>query len=272
MKTICIIQARMGSTRLPNKVMRKITGTPMIGVLLGRISKAKGIDKIIVATTDSIESLPLVKYVRELGYSVYQGNESDVLDRYYQTALMHNADSVIRITGDCPLIDPVIVDEVIEKFKCSQVDYASNINPPTYPDGLDVEIFTFSALERAYNETTETYHREHVTPYIRESGLFKQVNISSSIDLSDKRWTVDEPEDFEIVKNIFEHFQPEISFGWKDILSLNENNPNLFKSNHHLARNEGMKMRTGQKLYKRAKKSYSRRYNALIKAPRNVFA
>ena len=254
MKTIRIIQARMGSNRLPNKVMRKITGTPMIGVLLGRISKAKGIDKIIVATTDSIESLPLVKYVRELGYSVYQGNESDVLDRYYQTALMHNADSVIRITGDCPLIDPVIVDEVIEKFKCSQVDYASNINPPTYPDGLDVEIFTFSALERAYNETTETYHREHVTPYIRESGLFKQVNISSSIDLSDKRWTVDEPEDFEIVKNIFEHFQPEISFGWKDILSLNENNPNLFKSNHHLARNEGMKMRTGQKLYKRAKK------------------
>ena len=173
MKIIAIVQARMGSTRLPNKVMKTIGGVPMIELLLSRLSKAKEISQIIVATSIDERNKPLVDHVRKLGYTCEQGSENDVLDRYVQAAKKHHADVVVRITGDCPLVDPELVDDTILRFKAANVDYFSNTNPPTYPDGLDIEVCTFKALEQGHQETSDPFDREHVTPYLRKPGKFK---------------------------------------------------------------------------------------------------
>src|SRR5262245_53462667 len=149
MKTIAVVQARMGSTRLPNKVMRSINGRPMIELLLARLSKATRINRILLATSDDPRNQPLVEHVRRLGYEIFQGSENDVLDRYYQAAKSHRPDTVVRITGDCPLIDPELVDQVIAAYEKRGVDYLCNMQPPTYPDGLDTEVFSFSALKQA---------------------------------------------------------------------------------------------------------------------------
>jgi|CXWL01.1.fsa_nt_gi glutamate-1-semialdehyde 2,1-aminomutase len=254
MKTVAIVQARMGSTRFPNKVMQPICGIPMIGLLLERLAKAKRIDQIVLATSEDQRNEPLATYVRELGYSVYQGSEDDVLDRYYQAAKEAKADTVVRITGDCPLIDPVLVDAVIAMFLDSGVDYASNVSPPTYPDGLDTEVFSYQVLESAWNQAKLTQQREHVTPFIRESGKFSQVNVSNAKDHSNERWTVDEPEDFEVVRKVFEHFHPRRDFGWLEVLTVRNKHPEWFMANQHLIRNEGSQLGTGQKLWKRAKR------------------
>ena len=254
MKTLAIVQARMGSTRFPNKVMKSILGVPLIELLLDRLARAKELDKMIVATPQGSKNLPLVKHVRSLGYDVFLGSESDVLDRYYQAAKLHHPDIVVRITGDCPLIDPVVVDSVLLAFKSANVDYACNTWPPTYPDGLDVEAFTFEALEKAWKYADESHAREHVTPYMRNSDRFHLLNVPHLEDCSAERWTVDEPEDFEVVKNIFEHFHPRRDFGWLKVLHLSRDRPELFAANQHIIRNEGEQQGTGQKLWKRAKR------------------
>ena len=254
MKTVAIVQARMGSIRFPAKVMRLICGTPMIGLLLNRLANSKLIDQIVLATSEDPRNDPLVKYVCKLGYSVYRGSEDDVLDRYYQAAKEAEADFVVRITGDCPLIDPVVVDEVISGFLKDKVDYASNIEPPTYPDGLDTEVFTFQALDTAWNQAKAPQEREHVTLFIRGSNNFSQVNFANATDCSDERWTVDEPEDFELIHKVFEHFSPRRNFGWLEVLSLRKKHPEWFMPNSHLVRNQGLRFGTGQKLWKRAKK------------------
>ena len=177
MKVVAIVQARMGSIRFPNKVMKPICGTPMIGLLLYRLSRAKRINLIVLATSTDPRNIPLTNYVRELGYDVYQGSEDDVLDRYYQAAELAQADVVVRITGDCPLIDPEVVDKVIEKFQENNVDYASNALFRSYPDGLDTEVFTFKALEAAWNQAREPREREHVTPFLRESDQFTRIEV-----------------------------------------------------------------------------------------------
>lgn len=253
MKTLAIVQARMSSTRYPNKVMQPILGIPLIGLLLNRLSKAKRIDQIILATSVDPRNQPLVDYVFKLGYPVFQGSENDVLDRYYQAAKVYQPDTVVRITGDCPLIDPLVVDAVISAYEREGVDYLSNTNPPTFPDGLDTAVFSFTSLERAQKEATKQYDREHVVPYIRESGHFRVSNLRNFEDFSAERWTVDEPTDFEVVNAIFEHFQPRQDFSWLEVLELRRTQPQLFKVNRHLTRNEGASMGTGQKLWKRAK-------------------
>jgi len=254
-KTLAIIQARMGSTRFPNKVMRTIAGVPMIELLFLRLARASGIDQIILATSKDPCNLPLVEHVQKLGYPVYQGSENDVLDRYYQAALIYRPETVVRITGDCPLIDPEVVDSVIAAFHEADVDYLSNnAIPSTYPDGLDTEVFTFSALERASREATQVREREHVTPYISESGHFKIGSLKHPDDCSCERWTVDEPEDFEVVTNVFEHFLPRLDFSWLEIMALRHSNPQLFEANQHIKPNEGELMGTGQKLWRRAKR------------------
>jgi glutamate-1-semialdehyde 2,1-aminomutase len=255
MSIIAIVQARMGSTRLPNKVMLPI-GRDMstIEALLLRLGKSKEIDKIIVATSDDLRNKSLVKCVNNLGLDVFQGSENDVLDRYYQAAKMYNADIVVRITGDCPLIDAEVVDTVIKVYKSSNVDYVCNINPPTFPDGLDVEVFSFFALKTAWKEAKIYAEHEHVTQYIYGSGKFKTKNVVNSIDFSDERWTVDEPEDYEVIKSIFEYFSPKIDFTWSEILQARKCRPDIFYTNRHLIRNKGSSMSTGQKLYKRAKR------------------
>jgi glutamate-1-semialdehyde 2,1-aminomutase len=254
LKTVAIVQARMGSTRFPNKVMRAICGTPMIGLLLERLAKAKRIDQIVLATSEDTRNESLANYVRELGYAVYQGSEDDVLDRYYQAAKEAGANTVVRITGDCPLIDPMLVDAVVASFLDSGVDYATNTSPPTYPDGLDTEVFSYRALETAWNLAKASQEREHVTPYIRESKQFTHRNCVNDTDVSGERWTVDEPEDFEVIQRVFEHFHPRRDFAWSEVLALRNERPELFMANQHLIRNEGAQLGTGQKLWKRAKR------------------
>lgn len=253
MKVVAIVQARMGSSRLPGKVMREIGGTPMIGLLLQRLSRARGVDQIVVATSDTPDNQVLADYVERIGFHCVAGSENDVLDRYLRAARAHQADVVIRITGDCPLVDPELVDQAVERFRQGGLDYLCNNYPPTYPDGLDIEVFSLAALERAGAETDKAFDHEHVTPYLRTPGLFSQATISAPEDLSALRWTVDELTDFEVARNVFEHFAPETDFSWRDVLALQRNNPGIFAGNSTIQRNEGAMMGKGQKLWKRAK-------------------
>jgi len=254
MKVVAIVQARTGSTRLPNKVMKPIGGVPMIGLLLSRLRCAKEVNEVVVATSVSAGNRPLVDYVRSLGYACVEGSESDVLDRYVQAGRAHAADIMVRITGDCPLVDPELVDEMVRDFKASSFDYLCNNYPPTFPDGLDVEVFTLNALERAHRETAKQFDREHVTPYFRTQGLFKTSTIRNPEDLSALRWTVDEACDLEVVDAVFGSFHPRIDFSWREVQALQAHDPNLFSANQTISRNEGATMSTGQKLWKRAKR------------------
>ncbi len=253
MKTVAIVQARMGSTRLPDKVMKIIGGRPMIEVLLQRLSGATEVDEIVVATSIEPRNDRLVQHVRHLGYRCVQGSENDVLSRFLTAATQSDADVIVRITGDCPLVDPGLVDEVVRRFRAAEVDYFSNVAPPTYPDGLDIEVFTMAALQRSATETDKPFDHEHVTPYLRESGRFSTDAMQYTQDLSALRWTVDEPADLEVVQRVFEYFAPDQQFGWQQVLQLQHAQPELFKANQTLIRNEGATMGTGQKLWKRAK-------------------
>lgn len=253
MKTVAIVQARMGSTRLPNKVMKPINGIPMIELLLKRLTQAKEVDQIVLATSTAPRNQPLIDHVRQLGYACETGSENDVLERYLEAGHAHDAEVIIRITGDCPLVDPNLVDEAVRRFRTAEVDYFSNIAPPTYPDGLDIEVFSMKALERAATETQSAFDHEHVTPYLRQSGQFRQASMQFEQDFSGLRWTVDEQADFDVISEVFGHFAPDIHFGWQAVLSLQQSHPELFKANQQLTRNQGSEMGTGQKLWKRAK-------------------
>lgn len=253
MKTVAIVQARMGSTRLPNKVMKPIAGVPMIELLLARLARAAELDEIVLATSEDARNQPLADHVGGLGYRCYRGSEDDVLERFVYAAREAEADIVVRITGDCPLVDPTLVDDCIRQFKSAGVDYFSNTSPPTYPDGLDIEVTTLAALERALRDSSKPYDHEHVTPYIRQSGFFTMGAQQNDTDLSALRWTVDDPADFEVIKNVFAQFAPEIHFGWHQVLELQQRLPGLFAMNRQTKRNEGAAMGTGQKLWKRAK-------------------
>jgi glutamate-1-semialdehyde 2,1-aminomutase len=253
MKVVALVQARMGSTRLPNKVMRTVEGLPLVELLLRRLSKAKRLDAIALATSVDPRNDPLAEHVRKLGFAVERGSENDVLDRFLQAARAQRADVVVRVTGDCPLVDPGLVDEVVAGFQAAGVDYYSNVAPPTYPDGLDLEVFTVAALERAARETQKPYDHEHVTPYLRESGRFTTANHRSPVDLSAQRWTVDEAADLAVIERVFARFRPRLDFSWTEVLELRRREPELFLANQDLTRNEGAAMGTGQKLWKRAK-------------------
>tara|TARA_B100000963_G_scaffold296499_1_gene267653 strand:- start:2344 stop:4371 length:2028 start_codon:yes stop_codon:yes gene_type:complete len=254
MKIVAIVQARAGSVRLPNKVMRSILGVPMIEILLKRLNKSKLIDQIVLATSTDKKNKNLINHVEELGFFCFKGSEIDVLDRYVKAAEYVKAEIIVRITGDCPLVDSVLVDECINGFLNSKVDYYSNTINPTFPDGLDVEVFKYSSLKQASERASKQTHREHVTPYIKETDIFSKFNLSNDINLSSFRWTVDDPEDFEVIQNIFQNFNPDIYFSWKEVLELHKNNPRIFSANSHIIRNEGETLETGQKLWKRAKK------------------
>ncbi len=254
MNIVAIVQARMTSVRLPQKVLKPICGEPMIGLLLRRLSHSKEINSIVVATSSNEEDDPLEEYVTGLGFQCYRGSEKDVLERYYGAAMTIQASVIVRITGDCPLIDPEVVDEVIQGFKKSGADYYSNTWIPTYPDGLDVEVFSFEALRLTMEEATEPADREHVTLYMRNPNKFKIANKENFRDLSSLRWTVDEQEDFDVISSVFAYFSPDINFSWTDVLALQEKKPEIFELNKHTIRNEGLIMNEGQKLWKQAKK------------------
>ena len=253
MKIVALVQARMGSTRLPNKVMKPVGGVPMIELLLSRLSTSTEIDQIVVVTSTDVRNKPLVEHVRHLGFFCEQGSENDVLDRYVEAGKAHKADVVVRITGDCPLVDPDLVDECIRGFKAAGVDYYSNTNPPTYPDGLDIEVFGYNALEQAGKDAKSSFEREHVTPYLRQSTRFSSASMEHVEDLSSLRWTVDDPTDFIVIEKVFRHFHPRTDFSWKEVFDLQRQQPEIFSINQHTIRNEGGTMKTGQKLWKRAK-------------------
>ena len=254
MKVVAIVQARMNSSRLPGKVMKLISGHPMIDILLERLSRSKLINQIVLATSLDESNNDLSEHVKSLGYKCIQGSEDDVLDRYLQAAEESQADIVVRITGDCPLVDPNLVDDIINGFFLSKVDYYTNTMPPSFPDGLDVEVFSHNALKRCQSGSKTNNDKEHVTPYMRDSGKFNIGSFGNPKDLSNLRWTVDEFSDLEVIRNIFEWFSPNIHFGWEDVLELQKNQPDIFIANKSINRNEGMELGKGQKLWKFAKK------------------
>ncbi|HUY69258.1 MAG TPA: aminotransferase class III-fold pyridoxal phosphate-dependent enzyme [Alphaproteobacteria bacterium] len=253
MKTVAIVQARMGSSRLPGKVMKDIAGTPMLSLLLSRLGRAKEIDEIVVATSDRPHDHAVAAHARAQGHGAFAGSENDVLDRYYQAAKAAKAGIVVRITADCPLVDPQLVDRMVGEFAKRKIDYLGNTAPSTFPDGFDVEVFTFAALEKAWRDAKKPPEREHVTPYIRESGHFSTANFANDEDLSDLRLTVDEAADLQVVRAIFGHFAPRTDFGFEDVIKLYRQKPELFEANRHIPRNQGATMGSGQKLWKRAK-------------------
>ena len=267
MKVVAVVQARLGSIRLPEKVLRPIANKPMIEILLNRLSMSSEIDEILVATSNKEENDKLQSFVEALDFRCTRGSEEDVLSRFYDTARLSEADIVVRITGDCPLVDPGLVDKCIKGYKQNEVDYFSNIQPTTFPDGLDIEVLSMHSLEKAHKEAISNYDREHVTTYIRNSDKFSKCSIKNSKDLSEQRWSVDEPEDLELITKIFEHFSPDIYFSWNRVVELIELKPDLFKLNQFIKNNEGSAMGTGQKLYKRAKRVISGGNMLLSKRP-----
>jgi spore coat polysaccharide biosynthesis protein SpsF len=236
----CIIQARTNSQRLPKKVLLKISCLPIIVHIINRIKKSNYLEQIILTTSDRPHDKILSDIANDNQIIHFQGNELDVLDRFYHTAKKYNADPIIRITGDCPLIDPILIDKMIKFFLENDYDYVSNTIDRTFPDGLDVEIFTFNALKKAFLESKWTSEREHVTPYIiKNPKLFKIFNYTNDVNLSNFRWCLDEDSDYKMLQKIFQEFEPNTIFSTKDILELLQKKPDISKINSGISTNEG---------------------------------
>jgi glutamate-1-semialdehyde 2,1-aminomutase len=249
-----ILQARTGSSRLPGKVLADLAGRPMLAFLVERLRRCSSVDRCILATTELAEDNDLAELGDSLGLSVVRGSQQDVLSRFALAVEHTDAPVLVRITGDCPFVDPGLLEEMIHEFHGQGVDYFSNCIPPTYPDGLDVEIFTRHALLLAQVECIDPAQREHVTPWIRDSGRCRLGQKRYHLDYSAMRWTVDEPEDLEVVRAVVAHFEGRSDFAWEQVLELAQQQPQLFASNARFARNEGASMGDGQKLWRRAKR------------------
>jgi spore coat polysaccharide biosynthesis protein SpsF len=263
-RTIAIIQARMGATRLPGKVLCDIAGQPMLVRVVERVRRANLLDGFIVATTTEVQDVAIAELCQGRGYPCFRGSHHDVLDRYYRAARQMSAEVVVRITADCPVIDPQLIDETVQLVKSSIVnrksenDFAANRLPPpwvrTYPIGLDVEVCTFAALEKAWKEAVEPYQREHVLSYLYEGVVFETESHSLNTvhcilktgstprgfhvalldhdpDYGAQRWTVDTPEDLELIRQVYGRFGGRDDFGWQEILALFEREPELAKLN-----------------------------------------
>ena len=241
---LAIIQARMSSKRLPGKVMKPIIGRPILSLEIERLSRCTTIDQIVVATSDRAEDDPIEDLCHSIDCDIYRGSLNNVLDRYYQTAMKYSADHVVRLTGDCPLIDPKLVDDLINYYINEDFDYACNSHPPTLPDGLDAEIISFDTLRDTWKNAQGPYELEHVTPYIiRHPDKFRIANWEYPIDLSQHRWTVDEKEDFELVRLIFEALYPKMpEFSMSDVLNYIDKRPELKSINDQYKRNEGVEI------------------------------
>lgn len=241
MKFLVIIQARCGATRLPDKVLKMIQGKTCLERMLNRVSRAKNIDEIIVATTVNKEDIKIVNLVTSLGYRVFVGSSGDVLDRYYQCAKLIEPEYVIRLTADCPLFDYRVLDEAISELK-PDTDYLTELSE-TFPDGQDIEIIRFPVLKEAWEKANLASEREHVTLYIRNhKDNYKLQDFVCKIgNLHDERWTLDEPRDFEIISKVYNHFLPNTDFSMKDIYEFLQLNPDIRLINNSIERNEGLK-------------------------------
>jgi glutamate-1-semialdehyde 2,1-aminomutase len=243
MKVIAILQARMTSSRLPGKVLKPILGEPMLLRQIQRIQRSQLIQSLIVATSDQSSDDEIAVQCDRWHIPCFRGHLNDVLDRFYQVAQIYPSEHIVRLTGDCPLTDPELIDAVIQTHLTGGYDYTSNALQPTYPDGLDVEVCRSDCLRQAQEEAKLPSHREHVMPFIHQQPhRFKIHSYQSSIDQSHLRWTVDEPEDFALVERIYQALYPRNpAFSTQDILDLITQNPYLLENNHHILRNHGMK-------------------------------
>lgn len=240
MEYLAIIQARMGSSRLPNKVLKKLCGKPMLQHIVERVQKSKYVDHVMVATTVQKADNAVEELCQKIQTDYYRGSENDVLDRYYQAASKYQPKNVIRITADCPFIDPTLIDEIIKNHETGDFDYTSNTLVETYPDGLDTEVFKFTALTQAWKEADLASEREHVTPYIKFKGQFKRYSVERSPSLADKRWTVDTEEDFAVATQVYEAlYEQDCIFLTNDILKFLEEHHEIEQLNENAVRNEG---------------------------------
>lgn len=244
---LAILQARMSSTRLPNKVLKKVNNKELLAYECERILKSQKVDKLIIATSNDKSDDAIENFAKDNNIEVFRGSLNDVLSRYYKCAKNFkekdniNNLNIIRVTGDCPIIDPQVIDEVIEYFETNDCDYASNTLVPTYPDGMDIEVCTFAALEIAYIEATFKSDREHVTLFIKNDDRFKKLNHTSKYDFSHLRMTVDEENDFELIKIILENlYEDNPNFSYLDAISFMTKNPNTLHINSNITRDEGL--------------------------------
>lgn len=236
MKTLIIVQARMTSTRLPGKVLLPLAGEPMLTRLIERLRRVRRADGIVVATTTNTSDDPIAALCALLGVPCHRGSEHDVLSRYADAARLYGADVVVRITSDCPLIDPALIDQTIAAYDEGGSDYVSNMLPPTWPYGMAVEVFSAAALAQAHAEATQAAEREHVTPFLYwHPERYRLRNVASPVDLSQHRWTVDTPEDYALVGRLFDHLMPtHPHFTQADVLALLDQHPDWIAINQHI--------------------------------------
>ncbi|MED1438564.1 glycosyltransferase family protein [Aeribacillus composti] len=238
MKVAAIIQARMGSTRLPGKILKKVLDKTLLEYQIERVKRAKSIDEIIIATTTKESDDQIVQLCQQLSIPYYRGSEEDVLSRYFEAATQFNADVIVRLTSDCPIIDPNVIDKVVTHYleNKDRYDYVSNTLTRTYPRGLDTEVMSYKALKRAYEEAKESAYREHVTAYIyHHPDQFRFFSVSNVKDESKHRWTVDTEEDFHLIKNILEMLYPtKPLFTFEDVIQILRSKPEWVQINAHI--------------------------------------
>lgn len=251
MKKLIIVQARMTSTRLPGKVLLLLAGEPMLTRLVERLRRVQRADKIVIATTTNATDEPIAALCDKLGVACHRGSELDVLSRYADAARLHGADVVVRITSDCPLIDPALIDQVIAVYEEGDSDCVSNMLPPTWPYGMAVEVFSATALAQAHAEATQPAEREHVTPFLyAHPERYRLRNVTSPVDLSQHRWTVDTPEDYELVHRLFEALYPaRPHFTLTDILAVLDAHPDWIAINQHIRQKPATESQTPQETH-----------------------
>lgn len=231
----CIVQARMGSSRLKGKVLKEIMGYPLILLNLKRLEKSKKIDELVLATSNKLEDDPLYEKVKASGYKVFRGDEDNVLKRYWECTMEYGGDTIVRVTGDCPLIDPDIVDNVISQYQMYDYDYVRLDVPDTFIRGFDVEVFSKMALEKTFDMAMEDRHREHVTTYMyHHPELFSIGRVyGESLFNKDYRLCVDTIEDFELVSMVFDHFR-DIYIPARDVVKYLDDNPDIAAINNEI--------------------------------------
>jgi spore coat polysaccharide biosynthesis protein SpsF len=239
--TLAILQARMSSTRLPGKVLLRVCGKPLLAHQIERVRRAKRIDELVVATSADSSDDPLQALCESIGVRCHRGSLDDVLDRFIGAAKDFEPGYVVRLTGDCPLADPQVIDKVIAAAQEPGVDYASNALHPTYPDGLDVECMRYEVLHQAAREARKPSEREHVTPFIHtQPQRFALRDVKNDVDLSHLRWTVDEPADFVFVSQVFDWMYPtKPAFDMNDVLDFERSHPEIARINRKIERNAG---------------------------------
>ena len=251
LKTAIILQAREDSIRFPGKVLYPISGKSLIVKILERLKKSKLKDEIITAIPKDKENEQLNKILRKNKFIVFRGDKDNVLKRYYEAAKKYKVKIIVRITADCPFVDPGIIDRLIKILISKKLDYASNTLTPSFPDGIDAEVFSFEALREAYKKSKSNYDKEHVTPYIKKKKNFKKFNLKYKKNLSKTRLTVDEKTDIELVEYVYKNFKSNIA--WEKIVKSKKIKKIFPSKNKKIKRDEGAKMPIGQKMWRRAK-------------------